>query len=396
MRRGDPPTVDEELRERLLRGEFEAERLPEQFTRHHPVPRYGHSPVNEWGRLYEPFLDQHYLAGGGKRPTWPDDADFAVCLTHDLDAVSSRSPRQALRKGTLRARERWRARSRPDPKVTEAGAGPAVAGLAGGILRAVRGALARGTDPIQQFESWVAAEAAIGATSTFFVPPESPRQPHVSDPVFRYDDPVRFDGRVTTVGELLRGLEDRGVEIGLHPTWYAYDDPDELARQRRQLASVVDGEVESVRQHWLHYDIRRTPAAQAEAGFRYDSTLGVTGNVGFRFGTAYPWRLYDLEVDRELELLELPLLVQDTSLFDASQLALDGAGAIRYLDLLADRVEAVGGVFTLNWHPNSTRSSTHREVYERALERLAERDVWFGTVRDVGEWWRAHNGELAR
>lgn len=385
-----PPAVNDRLRKRLLRGEPEAERLPEPFTREHPVPRYGYSPVNEWGRLYEPFLDRHHLSSGGDLPTWPDEADFAVCLTHDLDTISTQSPRHALRKGWLRAKERWRAQYKSGPGVAAAGTLPAVAGLAGGIARAVCRATSPRRAPSVPFESWLSVESEVGASSTFFVPPESSREPHVSDPVFRYDDPVEFEGNRITVAEMLREIQERGVEIGLHPTWYAYDDPDELKRQKQRLADVVGAEIASVRQHWLHYDIRKTPAAHAEAGFEFDSTLGVTGNVGFRFGTSYPWTLYDLGRDSELEVLELPLLAQDTSLFDAKQLGLDVPGAKRYLRLLVDRVESVGGVLTVNWHPNPSLSQKRRKTYEHLLSLLADRDVWFGTVADIGKWWNEH------
>lgn len=384
-------TYDEQLRERLLRGALEAERLPDAMSRHHPVCRYGYSPLNEWGDLYEPVLDDARLSEGESKPEWPDEASFAVCLTHDLDHVAARSPRHALRKGLLRARERWRARGREGPTVAREGVVGSLAGLAGGLLRATRNTLHTGPDPIQQFERWLSAEEAIGAPSTFFVPPNTVSEPHVSDPVYRYDDEVTFDGETMTVGEMLREMVDRGVEIGLHPTWYAYDDPEELRRQRRRLEEEIGTAVHSVRQHWLHYDIRKTPAAHDEAGFQYDSTLAVTGNVGFRFGTAWPWQLHDRQTDEQLDILELPLLAQDTALFDGKHMGLDEQQAFRYVWMLVDAVESVGGVLTVNWHPNMSYPTERWRLYERTLSHLAERDAWFGTVREVGEWWNETN-----
>lgn len=380
-------TYDEQLRGRILRGELEADRLPPEMSRHHPVCGYGYSPVNEWGDLYDPVLDHARLSEGEPKPEWPDDASFAVCLTHDLDHVAARSPRHAFRKGLLRARERWRARNRDGPGVARAGAIGSLAGLAGGLLRATRNTLHSRPDPIQQFERWLSAEAEVGASSTFFVPPNTTSEPHVSDPVYRYDDAVTFDGKTMTVGAMLRELVDRGVEIGLHPTWYAYDDSKELRRQRRRLETEVGTDVVSVRQHWLHHDIRRTPAAHDEAGFQYDSTLAVTGNVGFRFGTAWPWHLYNRRDDEDLDILELPLLAQDTALFDGKHMGLDEEQAFRYVRMLVDAVERVGGVLTLNWHPNLSYPAERWRLYERTLAHLADRNAWFGTVREVGEWW---------
>jgi hypothetical protein len=66
----------------------------------------------------------------------------------------------------------------------------------------------------------------------------------------------------------------------------------------------------------IHYDIRVTPAAHAAAGFKYDSTLGFNDNVGFRFGTCYPWRLYDLKREEDLPVIEIPLIVQDGAMLN--------------------------------------------------------------------------------
>jgi len=73
---------------------------------------------------------------------------------------------------------------------------------------------------------------------------------------------------------------------------------DELKRQKRALEKALDHEVVSIRQHYLHYDIRITPAVHGEAGFKYDSTLGFNDNAGFRFGTCYPWHFYDLKAEK--------------------------------------------------------------------------------------------------
>ena len=93
---------------------------------------------------------------------------------------------------------------------------------------------------------------------------------------------------------MIREIDRQGWEIGLHSSWYSFDDVDELKRQKEALESALGHEVISIRQHYLHYDIRVTPVVQAAAGFKYDSTLGFNDNVGFRFGTCYPYHLYDL------------------------------------------------------------------------------------------------------
>ena len=42
-------------------------------------------------------IEEDYLQNGGQKPIWPDGKPFAVCLTHDVDAVSLYSFKQSLR-----------------------------------------------------------------------------------------------------------------------------------------------------------------------------------------------------------------------------------------------------------------------------------------------------------
>ena len=114
--------------------------------------------------------------------------------------------------------------------------------------------------------------------------------------MYELTDPVIFDNQRCTVAEMIREIDRQGWEIGLHPSWYSFDDADELKRQKDSLEKALGHEIVSIRQHYLHYDIRVTPAVHAAARFKYDSTLGFNDNVGFKFGTCYPYHLYDLKV----------------------------------------------------------------------------------------------------
>ncbi|MCK5062250.1 hypothetical protein KAR28_06930, partial [Candidatus Parcubacteria bacterium] len=83
--------------QKLLQGRNEAERLPKDFSHERIVPDFAFNVLNPLGLLYRPVVDEQYLKDGGQKPTWPDGKQFAVCLTHDVDAVSLYSLRQSLR-----------------------------------------------------------------------------------------------------------------------------------------------------------------------------------------------------------------------------------------------------------------------------------------------------------
>jgi len=134
-----------------------------------------------------------------------------------------------------------------------------------------------------------------------------------------------------------------------------------------------------------HYDIRVTPRVQAEAGLKYDATLGFNDNVGFRFGTCYPWRLYDLKAEKELTIVEVPLIIQDGAMLSPVKgMRLDEETAFQYVQQITEAVERVGGVLTLLWHPNAVINPPWWSLYLRTLDHLKVKDVWFGSVREIG------------
>ena len=60
---------------------------------------------NRLSPLYRPWRDELALARGATRPSWPNGAPFAVCLTHDVDNVSASNARMHLRRAIGAARD---------------------------------------------------------------------------------------------------------------------------------------------------------------------------------------------------------------------------------------------------------------------------------------------------
>ena len=361
--------------DKLVQGRYEADRTPSETTYAGRVPDFGFNILNREGLLYEPIVDRAYLDSGGQKPNWPDDADFAVCLTHDVDKVSVHSVRQELRKTNSRLQH------------TESTIQQIKRLVKGGRRVLNKRMISR--DPVHCYERWLAVEEKVDAKSTFFFMPEYTNKPHETDPVYRYSDTVVFDGEEYTIAEMIREIDARGWEIGLHPTWNAYDDVDELKFQKGQLEDIVGHEIVSVRQHYLHYDITKTPRAHAEAGFQYDSTLGFNDNVGFRFGTSYPWNLYDIDTEKDLPILEIPLIAQDGAMLSETKgLRIDEDTATEYVIKLAEKIQEVGGVLTLLWHPSYIRKESWWNTYSTILDYLGKQNAWFGTMKEIGEKWR--------
>ncbi len=359
----------------LLHGRYEAERLPKDFSSERIVPDFTFNVLNPLGHLYRPVVDEQYLKDGGQKPTWPDGKQFAVCLTHDVDAVSLYSLRQSLR-------------TRKSQLLKGGNAFQKVKSFLGVGIDLTRTGIHSGQeDPLHCYERWLKAEKEIGSHSTFFFWPglSAVTKPHHTDCAYELYDSVVFDNQRCTVAEMIQEIDRRGWEIGLHPSWYSFDDVDELKRQKEILEKALGHEIVSIRQHYLHYDIRVTPAVHAKAGFKYDSTLGFNDNVGFRFGTCYPYHLYDLKTEKELPIKEIPLIIQDGAMLNpAKGMRLDEDTAFQYVMQITEEVEKVGGVLTLLWHPNHIVKEDWWRLYLQTLNYLKGKNAWFGSVGEVG------------
>ena len=370
---------------KLIQGYYEAARLPVNFSENTVVPDYAFNILNSLGLLYRPIVDEAYLSESKQPIQWPEDKTFAACLTHDVDDVSVYSLQQSLRPFV----SPFNGLSLTVDKVER------VNRLSKNLIKSAL--LGFKKDPLHCYERWMNIEKDKGSRSTFFFWPgwSNVKKHHHTDCIYDLDDHVKFDSQKCSVAEMMREIHRQGWEIGLHSSWYSFNNADELKRQKQAIEMTLDSSIHSVRQHYLHYDIRNTPRAHSEAGFKYDSTLGFNGNIGFRFGTCYPWHLYDHKTQKQLSIVELPLIIQDVAMLSPKKsMRLDSEMAFNYIALLADRVKEVGGVLTLLWHPNEIINPEFVKVYTRSLEYLKSQNCWMTTVKEIGDWWQECSQEL--
>jgi hypothetical protein len=372
--------------ERAIRKRDQWDCFAAPFSRLHELQVLDRPLVNEWVTRFEQLAREAASRRGitlPTRPRWPNGAPFAVALSHDVDWTRRYSWSDGLR-------EIRRARSPRDYAFRHG-------------VTTLLGAWRHGRadrDPFWTFDRWVDEEQRRGFRSSFFVCPPDPVREHPYDPTYRFEDPVRFRERMTTLGAMFRAIADEGFEVGVHGSYLSFRDADALARQRDTVTRALGRKVTGIRQHFLRFDSAATWAAQERGGFGHDATLGYNEGIGFRAGIAAPFPAWDPEGRRPLRLLEVPTTVMDGVLFRT--LGLDVAtAAVRTIEHLR-RVEACGGLAVLLWHPNATDEQAFPgwwRCYLTVLDDLAARGAWVTSVAGVAEAWRArdaaHDGSSA-
>jgi hypothetical protein len=197
-----------------------------------------------------------------------------------------------------------------------------------------------------------------GLQSTFFV------KSAASDP--RFDDPYPLDAPFVTA--LLMEIHARGHKVGLHPSYLTHRDG---ARIKAEFVSLLETcerlgirQAEwGARQHYLRFAAPVTWRHCADAGLAYDATLGFADRPGFRCGTCYDFRVYDLEARRPLSLYERPLTAMEVTLLGDAYLGLSLGMARERIARLAAVCRRFCGCFRLLWHNSALVTRQQRRCY---------------------------------
>ena len=232
-----------------------------------------------------------------------------------------------------------------------------------------------------KFQEYAAVEN--GSKSTFFIIPFKNRPGDNVTNVTQEPQKrrmARYD--ITDVQETVQDLAGRGFEIGVHgiDAWHDL----ELARQERdRIARFVPGPNLGIRMHWLCFSDESFKILD-QAGYSYDASFGYNGAPGYRAGTCQVFRPVGA-----VKLLELPLHVQDTTLFFARQLNLSERQAWDLCAKLLEHARARGGVLTTNWHDRSLAPERlWGDFYIRLLEALKANGGWFATAGETVAWFK--------
>lgn len=179
-----------------------------------------------------------------------------------------------------------------------------------------------------------------------------------------------YDPNRRSVQRCMRELNTRGHEVGFHPGYRTTKDFGVFLAEKDRLEAALGQKTSGGRQHYLRFDVSSTWRCWEAAGFSYDSTVGYADHEGFRCGTCHPYVPFSIDDDREYRLLEVPLIVMDSTLRGYRGMTPDHAEQV-VLEL-ARRCSSVGGVFTLLWHNSSTVGAWGEwfAAYRRIVARL--------------------------
>ena len=293
---------------------------------------------------YKDVLDpsvSRYLVNNGLKVRYPGGRNFAVCLTHDIDGIYCKKKRLLY--------SAWKRIVR------------------GKIRECVQVLTDTGMDPYNNLKEIVDVEESYDASSSFYF--LSLEKGHRD-----------FNYSLSEVMDSMSYIMDHGCEVGLHGSYEASMDAEQLAEERGRLEEVTGVKIMGYRNHFLRFKVPDSWEILSSAGFKYDTTYGYPDMVGFRNGMCHPFRPYNLGKRKTVDILEIPLEIMDKTLFE--YMGLDQQGAWHYIEQLLTSVEECGGVLTVLFH-NPYLAKGGLAIYHRFLNLCREKNAWMTSGKEI-------------
>lgn len=218
-------------------------------------------------------------------------------------------------------------------------------------------------DPANTFDLLMDQSERHGLRSAFYFIPDR------TNPAYDAD----YDIGHPAIVELMRRIHARGHEIGLHPSYDTYLNPDAIVAQANRLRAVaasvgIDQQAWGGRMHYLRFRNPETLQGWEKAGMTYDSTLSYADRAGFRCGTCREYRAFDLQNSAQMKLRIRPLIVMEGTVMGGGYMGL-GTGEKAYAAIvdLKNKCRRMRGRFSLLWHNNELDTDEKRRLYYAVL-----------------------------
>ncbi|MFA5050688.1 MAG: polysaccharide deacetylase family protein [Patescibacteria group bacterium] len=285
--------------------------------------------VNEYIELLWKWIDSFNL--GFKRKKIWNDKNFAVCLTHDIDEIfkHKRPPIFSM------------ARSIKEKNIKKA---------ATIFFDYLKTKLRLKEDPYYNaFDYITNLEKKYGFRSSFYF----------------MTDGEQYSLKNKKVKNLIAKFKKEEFEIGIHPGFNEFNDIKILKSKKQELEKILGEKILGGRQHYLKWKIPESWKIWEEAELEYDATLGFAEYEGFKCGICHPFKPFDIQNNKVINIFEIPLIVMEGTLTTYRKLS--PQSSLEILSKLLSTVEKYSGVFVFLWH-NSFMTDLFTPEWKKCFE----------------------------
>ncbi len=298
--------------------------------------------------IFEPVVSKS-LIDRGLKIEYPENKNFAVCLTHDIDIIQIPNANPVI--DVMRNIYHFRfkdALTRSFYKINSK------------------------MNPLWNFKDIMALEEIYGAKSSFYF-------------MSLVKGDLDFNYEPEYLSQEMGDIIDQGWEVGLHGGHKAYNNLEMLILEKNRLEKSLGKKIIGYRNHFLKFRVPDTWELLKNAGFKYDVTFGHSYCIGFRNGMCHPFKPFSLKTNSEIDILEIPLAIMDMTLYD-TYMRLNAKTAWMLIKNLIDTTEKYNGVLTVLWH-NTYMMDDKLAMYKKILEYCLEKNAWMTSGEEICKYW---------
>ncbi|WP_246944224.1 polysaccharide deacetylase family protein [Bacillus pinisoli] len=214
-------------------------------------------------------------------------------------------------------------------------------------------------DPFDTFDDIMDQSEALGIQSRFFF---------MNGGVTKFDRKYKLKDR--HVQNVIQRIKRRNHIIGFHPSFNTYTNPELWKQEKEGLEEVLGLPVKEGRQHYLRFQVPLTWEIWEKNNMTVDMTMGYAEKEGFRAGTCYEYRVFDILKRRTLDVTEFPLIVMESTFFYQDDVRPEEM--IKRINYLKQKVKKYNGNFVILWHNSNFNHGIWKDikhVYKEVLRR---------------------------
>jgi hypothetical protein len=319
------------------------------------LDQYGRVPsLNAPFDVMEPVVSK-YLYQQGFKPSYPNNKEFAVCISHDVDWVFNQ----------VHSFKHFAKNS---------------------FIQSLKLNFKEIKKYSKELKKYIPENYNLNTTLSFNKKYDF-RSSFYFLALNENDEDYRYD--IFDIKDQFNAVFNNECEIGLHGGHTAYFDSDKLKIEKNKLEEASTKQIVGYRNHYLKFDIRKTWKNLEKNNFSYDTTYGFANMVGFRNGMCHPFIPFDLPNNCFHTIKEIPLIAMDMTLFKYL-FYLNNENSIKLISKLVRTIKKYGGVFTLLWH-NNNMLGEKGALYEQIICLLKEENGWFASGNELIDWYEKSN-----
>lgn len=202
----------------------------------------------------------------------------------------------------------------------------------------------------------------------------------LSLPFFLGSEGRRYSVRSGKIEKLIRYLIENKFEIGMHMSRKGFSSiklgKGEIKRLKKATGEIS---VAGVRNHYLQGNFPKLWNVY-ENLFEYDSSLGSSEYIVYRSGTSNPFQPFDYNLNRELDILEVPLIVMDGAIAGNCEEIFNKVK--QHIDIAFDN----SSLITILWHTDRIipdEFTEYSSAYKKILDYLFQLNFSSLTINEA-------------